>query len=75
MSRVTIVRYGVPSKMDYASYGSTCIVADHNAYYYDLYVQASKNEEEPKWDLIGCGFDQSTPQEYIQILVDKRLGE
>jgi len=75
MSRVTIVRHGAPSKMDYAIYGSVCIVADHGNDTFDLYVQVSKNEEDPKWDLVGCGFDQSIPHAYIDILVERRLGE
>lgn len=73
MSKMTLVRYGQPTKLDAAQYGSQCIVRYHGHDDYDLYVQTSKDEQDAKWDLIGS-FNPKTSQEYINTLIDMRLG-
>lgn len=73
MSKMTIVRHSSPSSLDQADYGSRCIVQDHYDEMYELYVQTSKDSEKPKWDLVGM-FTPRTAQEYVDQLVDMRLG-
>ncbi len=73
MSKMTIVRHGQPSKMDTAEYGSQCIVRQHDEDSYTLYVQVSKKEEEPHWELVGM-FTQKSDPYYINQLISMRLG-
>lgn len=73
MSKMTIVRYGAPTKLDSAEYGSQCIVRYHGSEDYDLYLQTRKSEEDAKWELIGS-FTPKVPQEYIDQLISMRLG-
>lgn len=73
MSKITIVRYGQPGKMDCASYGSECIVRYHGEENYDLYVQTAKDEYHPDWDFIGSFTSKESP-EYINELISMRLG-
>lgn len=47
----TIIRHGEPSKLDHAEYNTRCQVLHGQEY--DLYIQTSKNEEDPMWDFIG----------------------
>lgn len=73
MEKMTIVRHSKPCSLDEAAYGSKCIVRDNHHDDYELYLQTSKDEERPKWDLIGI-FNQQSSQLYIDQLIDMRLG-
>lgn len=73
MEKMTIVRHSPPSSLDEAARGSKCIVRDNHGSDYELYVQTSKDEDHPKWDLVGIFNDQSS-QFYIDQLIDMRLG-
>lgn len=46
-----LVRYGQPSRLDAAPYGSTCKVNHGN--WFEMYLQMNKNPEEPRWEAIG----------------------
>lgn len=70
---MNIVRYGVPTKLDEAPYGSRCMVKYHNQETYELYIQASKESEQPQWDFIGQ-FSHLSSQDHIDQMVSKRLG-
>lgn len=70
---MTIVRYGQPTKLDSAEYGSQCMVRYHGQDDYDLYLQTGKDEEDPQWDHIGS-FNQQSSQSYINQIIDSRLG-
>lgn len=74
MSKMTIVRYGQPTKLDSAEYGSQCIVKYHGSDNYDLYLQTNKSEDNAQWELIGS-FTPTVPQEYIDQLIHMRLGK
>jgi hypothetical protein len=73
MNKITLVRYGKPTQLDTASYGSECFVRYHGEEDYDLYVQTSKDSDNPNWDLIGS-FTPKTSQDYINELISMRLG-
>jgi hypothetical protein len=73
MEKMTIVRHSQPSSLDQAAYGSKCIVKDNHGSDYELYIQTSKDEDRPKWDIVGIFNDQSS-QFYIDQLIDMRLG-
>lgn len=72
MDVMTIVRYGQPSKMDEAAYGSKCIVRSHHDDDYQLYLQVHKKSDDPKWELIGL-FGPGSSQHYIDQLINMRL--
>lgn len=72
MSEFTIVRYGMPTKMDEAPYGSKCIVKRHQDDIYHMYLQVSHKDDNPNWELIGV-FGPQSPEEYIQQLIKRRL--
>ena len=47
-----ITRHSMPTKLDHAPFGSECkvpVVGDE----YELWVQYSRTEEDPKWELMG----------------------
>lgn len=46
-----IVRYGPPSKMDYAPFGSLCKVTNSSDKV-EIYKQISHDEENPSWILV-----------------------
>lgn len=74
MSRMTIVRYGSPSGLDEAVYGSQCIVKHHDSEAYEIYLQVGKDREKPKWEHIGQ-FTPHSSQDYINKSIEHRLGE
>lgn len=47
-----IIRFSEPSKMDHAPQGYTCRVMK-NETDYDLYLQSSSQEDDPKWIHMG----------------------
>lgn len=73
MSKIIMNRYGKPSHLDTAPYASQCFVRYHDKESYDLYIQTSKDQENPKWELIGC-FNPTTSDYYINELISMRLG-
>lgn len=68
----TIFRVGVPSKFDQYPHGTTCKTESSHDGNYELYIQFSKNEEEPKWELIGS-FNEDSPESYVSELISIRL--
>lgn len=74
MEKITIVRHSSPTSLDQAPHGSKCIVKDNHHSDYELYVQAGKDEDHPKWDLVGV-FNDKSSDFYIEQLVSMRLGE
>lgn len=47
-----IIRHSAPGKLDHAPFGSSCKVI-HADNTYDLYMQYSHDEEEPRWESMG----------------------
>jgi len=62
-----IIRHGEPGKYDMASYGAQCKVLKGEEF--DLYVQISSIEYEPKWDFVGR-FPNGTKQKDIDKLIN-----
>lgn len=73
MSRMTIVRYGKPTRFDEAPHGSKCMVRYHNEDAYDIYLQVNKDREKPNWEHIGQ-FNHQSSHEYIEQIILSRLG-
>jgi hypothetical protein len=51
----TIKRYSRPTSLDHAPKGTKCLVARPFEYNYDIYLQISIEEDDPKWEYIGIG--------------------
>ena len=51
LKQETIIRHGIPCKFDHAPYGTRCKIIHGEEY--ELYVQSSKDEANPEWELIG----------------------
>lgn len=66
-----INRFGEPGKMDHAPYGTECKVTKHKDF--DLYIQMSKNEENPNWVFIGT-FQNEFPEEELKKEIENVLG-
>lgn len=49
-NQVMLLRYGEPSKLDQASFGTACKVTKEHTI--ELYLQMSKDECVPNWQLI-----------------------
>jgi len=49
--QLTIVRYGVPGKLDKAPKGTWCKVVSSNSESYVVYEQKSSNEDKPLWEV------------------------
>lgn len=47
-----ISRFAPPNSMDEQPYGTRCIVSVDDLYY-DLYLQLSNEESQPKWEAMG----------------------
>jgi hypothetical protein len=47
-----IIRHSAPSKLDHAPFGTECHV-DIGEGEYQLYIQYSKDEENPQWEFMG----------------------
>lgn len=65
-----IVRHGEPNQYDEANYGAQCKVFKGEEF--DLYVQTSNTEYEPKWDFVGR-FPNVTKQKDIDKLTNLKL--
>lgn len=60
-----IIRHSAPSKLDHAPFGTECIVpllGDE----YDLYVQYSSEEDNPRWELMGRYHDKSYQRDELK---------
>jgi hypothetical protein len=51
----TIWRHSPPNKYDEAPFGTHCKVLHEVSNTYDLYIQYSKEDGHPKWELIEVG--------------------
>lgn len=63
-----ITRYGPPSKLDHAARGTACKVS--HGLEFDLYAQIGKDEEDPKWIILGT-FNNSTTEEQLDEAIKK----
>jgi len=66
-----ITRFGEPSKMDTAEFGTICRVST-NQESFDIYLQISHAQEEPNWILMGA-YPSSISDTYIYNDVHKTL--
>lgn len=69
-----IIRHSKPSSLDQNQYATVCKVQDHHMNEYMIYIQASKNENNPQWELIGL-FNAQSPSEYVDTLISMRLSK
>lgn len=74
VSRSIIERYGNPSLLDQAQYGTICKVSSHHRDTYDIYLQVGDDEEDPEWEHLGS-FDEKSKEDYINQLIDSRLNK
>lgn len=65
--KVRLTRTAAPSMLDEAPYASVCTVYKDKGNC-ELYVQRSKDETVPKWDLLG-EFDEEKTEETINKLL------
>lgn len=65
-----IVRFGPPSKMDYAPYHSICKVANSGDTV-EFFLQISHDDENPNWISIG-EFPNTVSDEHVHSLVVKK---
>jgi hypothetical protein len=56
-------RYAPPHKLDQAPKGTKLRVDQGDTF--DMYIQISENEEDPKWDLLG-NFTEESYQFYLR---------
>ena len=68
---IRIIRFGEPSKLDHAPYGTECKVTRSKEF--DIYIQMSQNEENPNWMFIG-NFQNEFPEEELKIEIQNALG-
>jgi len=67
-----IIRFGEPSKLDHAPYGTECKVTRYKEF--DIYIQISQNEDSPNWIFIGT-FSNEFPEESLQVEIQNALGK
>jgi len=67
-----LMRNGIPSKLDQAPYGTQCRVPNSPRTGFELYLQVSKNSEEPNWELMGYFPTIIDPMD-IKEIISKRL--
>lgn len=71
-----VTRFGEPSKMDTAQFGTICRVSS-NPESFDIYLQISHSEEEPNWTYMGA-YSSSVSDTFLynnvhKILLSKQL--
>lgn len=63
---IVLSRHSEPSALDMAPYKSLCRVDIPHTSCYELYVQSSKNENEPVWLKIDTINKAKDPQEFYE---------
>lgn len=66
-----VTRFGEPSKMDTAKFGTMCRVSS-NPESFDIYLQISHDEESPNWTYMGT-YSSSVSSTYLYNEVQKIL--
>ncbi len=51
-----IKRHSVPTSLDQAPKGTKCLVIGETEAY-EIYIQISPHEDDPKWEYMGIGFE------------------
>ena len=67
MSEKIIIRHGIPTKYDQAPFGSHWKVVNPSDNSYDLYVQYSHKELDPKWEHMGTFSEHALGNEIIDM--------
>lgn len=67
-----VVRHSEPTILDALPFGSQCRVPRSNKLSYDLYVQISRDEENPKWEYGGY-FLTAEKDEEVKTWIDAKL--
>jgi len=71
MEEKIILRYGAPSNLDHAPYGTQCRVGIGKNDF-DLYLQVNKHsDEDPHWELVG-NFPTSIDPEEIKRIINTK---
>lgn len=53
MEQPVLIRHGAPTKYDEATLGTMCKVMDASGEKYDLWIQYSADETNPRWEYMG----------------------